>query len=508
MVLEGLDDAAARLGFEGDSRFLPVAEPDLLDLSAYARAQARSLGQDEPGGAIQLFRNYRPHARQIELHRHRRKRFVAVCAGRRAGKTVALGHEFVARIYCDLGTKTRRQWVEPAYLGKRHIGPDVEPVLRYWCVAPTYRLGMLQQATIFAVLGGVTSPLVIDWNVSLGRLWLQGGVLIEFRSADKAQLLVGDSLDGLWVDEAARLKANAWADNLYANLSDREGWALLSTTPLGYNWFHSEVWQRTQLGGNPALRDPDFAGVHFTTADNTSVPALVREAAKARQRLPGPVYRRNYEASFDAFDGQIFESFDAGLHVVANVPFSAAVARVAGVDFGLGNAGTQIELIRDDKGVWYAYREDYARGLAITPPTTAPMADSWMRRYKAAHRRGVDRWWADPAGAVHILTAQNEGLDMRGADNSVSSGIMILQALLHPHADARGQIHTGLKIHRGCENLIREIQSYRWDRSGEKPVKEDDHAIDGLRYGVVSEIIRGGAPRPTVLDFSIFDEAA
>lgn len=507
MVLESLDDAASRLGF-GDSRFLPVSEPELLDLSAYARAQSRALGQDALGGAIHLFRNYKPHARQVQLHKARRKRFVAVCAGRRAGKTIGLGHEFVARIFTDLAVKSRRAWVEPAYLGKRHLGPDVEPVLKYWCVAPTYRLGMLQQATIFAVLGGIGSPLIIDWNISLGRLWLEGGVLIEFRSADKSKLLVGDSLDGLWVDEAARLKADAWADNLFANLSDREGWALLSTTPLGYNWFHAEVWQRTQLGSDPAMRDGDFYGVHFTTADNTAVPALVREAAKARARLPGPIYRRNYEASFDAFDGQIFESFDVGLHVVADIPFNAAVCRIAGVDFGLGNAGTNIELIRDDRGTWYAYREDYARGLPITPPTTAPQADSWMRRYKAAQRRGVERFWADPAGAVHILTAQNEGLDMRGADNSVGNGIMVLQALLHPHMDGLGRKQVGLKIHRGCTNLIREMQSYRWDRSGEKPVKEDDHAIDGLRYGVVSEIIRGGAPRPTVLDFSIFDEAA
>jgi len=507
MVIEAPNDAAARLGFS-DARFLPVSEPDLLDLSAYARAQRKTLGQQQAGDTIQLFRNYRPHARQVLLHKARRKRFVAVCAGRRAGKTVALGHEFVARVFTDLATKARRQWVEPPYLGKRHLGADVEPVLRYWCVAPTYRLGMLQQATIFAVLGGLGSPLILDWNISLGRLWLEGGVLVEFRSAEKSKLLVGDSLDGLWVDEAARLKEDAWADNLFANLSDREGWALLSTTPLGYNWFYDEVWQRTQLGNDPAKRDPDFVGVHFTTADNTAVPALVREAARARLRLPGPIYRRNYEASFDAFDGQIFESFDDSIHVVADVPFNAARLKIAGVDFGLGNAGTQVEMIQDDRGTWYAYREDYARGLPITPPTTRPTADSWMMRYKAAQRRGVERWWADPAGAAHILTAQNEDIDMRSADNSVGMGIMVLQALLYPHLDDRGVLSVGLKIHRGCKNLIREIQSYRWDRSGEKPVKEDDHAIDGLRYGVVSEIARGGAPRPTRLDFSIFDEAA
>ena len=36
-----------------------------------------------------------------------------------------------------------------------------------------------------------------------------------------------------------------------------------------------------------------------------------------------------------------------------------------------------------------------------------------------------------------------------------------------------------------CENLIREIKSYRWGE-GDIPVKKDDHALDELRYYVMS----------------------
>lgn len=501
-------DARTRLGF--DALVLPVAPPWLADLGAYAKAQNDRLTTLNSSGerVRALFASYRPHRAQIALHKARRKRFVAVCAGRRSGKTWAIGHEFIARIFLDLANRPRRAWYDPPHLGKRHLGAEVQPSLRYWCVAPTYRLGMLQQAVIFAVLGGLDSDLIIDWDSSKGRLWLVGGALIEFRSADKSKLLVGESLDGLWVDEAARLKADAWSDNLFANLSDREGWALLSTTPLGFNWFYDEVWAKTQYGREPGQRDPDFYGAHFTTADNTAVPALVREAERARQRLPGPIYRRNYEASFDAFDGQVFEMFDDEIHVTTEVPWANIVRRVAGVDWGLGNPGAQVELGLDDRGGWWAYREDYAAGLPITPPTMAPHADCWMGRFRAAEARGVSRWWADPSGADRILTATNEGLAFAPAVNDVGLGLMMLGALLHPHTPAPGQKPTvGLRVHRGCKNLIRELQSYRWAKGGEHPVKEADHSVDALRYGVVSENVKGGSPSPLILDFSIFDAA-
>ncbi len=46
-----------------------------------------------------------------------------------------------------------------------------------------------------------------------------------------------------------------------------------------------------------------------------------------------------------------------------------------------------------------------------------------------------------------------------------------------------------LFIFKNCVNLIREIKTYRWG-DGDLPVKKDDHALDELRYYVMSK------PRP------------
>jgi len=41
----------------------------------------------------------------------------------------------------------------------------------------------------------------------------------------------------------------------------------------------------------------------------------------------------------------------------------------------------------------------------------------------------------------------------------------------------------------GCPGLLSEIESYVWDREGDKPVGKDDHAMDALRY-LVAELDR------------------
>ena len=42
-----------------------------------------------------------------------------------------------------------------------------------------------------------------------------------------------------------------------------------------------------------------------------------------------------------------------------------------------------------------------------------------------------------------------------------------------------------LFIFNTCQNLIREIKSYRWGK-GDSPIKEDDHSMDELRYYIMS----------------------
>jgi len=469
-----------------------------------AKAAAREVERGKTPD--RLFEGYKPHAKQRELH-EARTRYVVVCAGRRSGKTYAVGREFLRRAFEDLAKweAAGNSWEPPAKLG-----PETKPAKWYWAVAPTYQMGTYQRQEIFEVLGGEDSPLVLHYHRQHNTLWLVGGIRIEFRSADRPNNLVGSGLDGIWIDEAARLKQRAWDDNLRGTLSDKQGWGLFSSTPLGQNWFHQELWQRTQQGTEPELRSSDWYGVHWTSAQNTALPHLVEEAQKAKAELPRAIYLRNYAASFSAFEGKVFEAFmDTAPHVVDRVPFKRIVRKIAGVDWGHGNPGTQVEIGITATGEMYVYREDYERRLPVADPSGAKTGRSWMAKFRSAKVRGVSTWWADPSGAGYIQQCQLEGLQFRKADNAVQEGIDALAAMLEP-AGAPGEVHRpALFIHRGCQNLRRELLTYHYKDGSDSPEKVDDHAVDALRYAIYSEHMRrradGGEGLPRLTEFSIFD---
>lgn len=76
------------------------------------------------------------------------------------------------------------------------------------------------------------------------------------------------------------------------------------------------------------------------------------------------------------------------------------------------------------------------------------------------------------------------GLTATGATHTVSEGIKNLRRLV---CDGNGV--RLLKVHPRCKELIREFQSYRYNVgtqavAGEpRPLKQDDHCLDALRYG-------------------------
>src|SRR5262249_19754670 len=68
-----------------------------------------------------------------------------------------------------------------------------------------------------------------------------GGGLSEVRakSADNPVSLLGEGLDWLVIDEAARLRPVIWEGHLSQRLVDKHGWLLAISTPRGKGWLHA-----------------------------------------------------------------------------------------------------------------------------------------------------------------------------------------------------------------------------------------------------------------------------
>ena len=221
---------------------------------------------------------YEPHVGQQEIHDSQHLRRVVVC-GVRWGKSLCAAMEAVAAA------------MQPM---ERSFG---------WVAAPTYDLADKVFREIVFVVFQHLRHRVISFRESEKRLVLRnmGGGVSEIRakSADNPVSLLGEGLDWLVVDEAARLRPTVWNSHLSQRLIDKRGWALLISTPKGKGFLH-------ELHRRGRSDDPDFASWSYPSWKN---PHLDRELIeRERERLPKRVFDQEYGAAFVEGAGAVFRN--------------------------------------------------------------------------------------------------------------------------------------------------------------------------------------------------------
>ena len=218
---------------------------------------------------------YEPHDGQKAVHASRAPRRVLAC-GVRWGKTRSAAMEGIAAA------------MQPR---ERSMG---------WVVAPTYDLADKVGRELFLIAAEHLRHRIVTLKESERKLVLRnmaGGVSeIRCKSADNPVSLLGEALDWLVVDEAARLKPAIWEGHLSQRLIDRKGWALLISTPKGKGWFY-ELFRRGQHD------DPDYESWNWPSWTN---PYLDRELIESeRDRLPERVFAQEYAGEFVEGAGQV-----------------------------------------------------------------------------------------------------------------------------------------------------------------------------------------------------------
>lgn len=128
-------------------------------------------------------------------------------------------------------------------------------------------------------------------------------------------------------------------------------------------------------------------------------------------------------------------------------------------------------------GVWYLVREYYHSGRETGQQKTDEQYYAELEQLVGD--LAVERLIIDPSAASFItLVRQRRRFRVTKARNDVLTGIQNTASVLSAHR---------ILINDCCERTLREVQEYRWDNnaSGEdKPLKENDHAMDAVRYFV------------------------
>lgn len=220
--------------------------------------------------------DYEPHAGQREVHLSTAPRRVLAC-GVRWGKSRCAAMEAITAA------------MQPA---ERSYG---------WVVAPTFELADKVFREVVIVAAEHLRHRIDVLKESERRLVLRNisGGLCELRakSADNPVSLLGEGLDFVIVDEAARLKAAIWQSHISQRLIDREGWALLISTPRGKGYFY-DLFRRGQGSHR------DFKSWNYPSWTNPLLDRTVIDEERAR--VPEQVFRQEYGAEFLEGAGQVF----------------------------------------------------------------------------------------------------------------------------------------------------------------------------------------------------------
>lgn len=230
--------------------------------------------------------------------------------------------------------------------------------------------------------------------------------------------------------------------------------------------------------------------LHFTMDDNLSLSERIKDRYKAM--YIGTFYRRYILGEWVTAEGAIYDMFDEKNLFDDNDEEWTALMKsgfakcrhFVTMDYGTTNPMVFLNVWDDGKNYWIYDEYYFDSKREQRQKTDGQYADDFERFVKFDKSLRVI---LDPSAESFRVELRSRGYHVTGADNSVMDGIRYTATLL-----ARRKI----RIHRSrCPDIQREFDAYVWDAKAakngeEKPIKENDHAMDALRYLVKTTVTR------------------
>ena len=298
--------------------------------------------------------------------------------------------------------------------------------------------------------------LIVRFAGHENRFLLFGG-----RDESSAALIQGSTLAGVLLDETV-LMPRSFVEQAIARCSVPGSRLWFNCNPENPgHWFYREWILKAKA--RRALY------LHFTMEDNPALSPRIR--ARYRNAYSGVFYRRFVLGEWTAAQGLVYDFFDRERDA-ADVPEGSFEEWRISVDYGTANPASFGLWGRKD-AVWYRVAEYYYDSRKVGRQRTDEEYAGELERL--AGERTIRRVIVDPSAASFIEVLRRRGFQVVRANNDVADGIRVTSDLLKKRR---------IVICRTCGDCLREMELYCWDERGgrDAPRKENDHAMDDLRY--------------------------
>lgn len=296
------------------------------------------------------------------------------------------------------------------------------------------------------------------------RFYLFGG-----RDEGSASLIQGMTLGGVLLDEVA-LMPRSFVEQALARCSIEGSRFWFNCNPEHpYHWFYNEWIKKAE--------QKNMLYLHFTMEDNPSLSYEIKDRYK--KLYTGAFYERFIEGKWVVADGLVYPMFNSERHIKTADSFDEYYLSC---DYGTVNPFS-LGLWGHSGDAWYRIDEYYHssrdKGVQLTDE------EYYTHLKELAGQRSITALIIDPSAASFIEVVRRHGeYKIIKADNDVLTGInRVCQALKDDE----------IFISPRCTDAIREFSIYRWDNDirRDAPKKENDHAMDDIRYFVQTVLGRG-----------------
>ena len=314
------------------------------------------------------------------------------------------------------------------------------------------------------------------------------GTVVEAKSADNPDSLVGEGLDLLIIDEAAKVKRKIWDMYLSPTLSDRKGKGIFITTPEGFNWIYDlyllgkedELWESHQA--------PSWDN-HFAFPKGKSDNFLLER----KRNMDKEVYDQEYGAKFTSFAGRVYP-FERTLDV-GHYPYNPNFPTFCSIDFGYRMPAVGWFQTHRVGGIWHINMIDeiiHKKNVKT---------DELALKIKAKPYN-VLKYYGDPAGMQaqgqsglgDIEIFKKNGITVNTkrdkVSKSIASGISHVRSFIE---NAQGERH--FHVQKKCTRIMMDLENYRYPEPKEgaylkpEPLKDGyhDHGCDMIRYFFINK---------------------
>lgn len=315
---------------------------------------------------------------------------------------------------------------------------------------------------------------------------LKNGSTIRMGSVNQVDSAVGRSYDLIIFDEAALADGKDAFERALRPTLDRPGArAIFISTPRGKsNWFA----QYFERGFSDEF--PEWCSIKATYQDN---PRMTKEdIAEARKTMSEALFRQEYEADFNTYEGQIWNLETR--HIIGHencvdedgvprtVPDRESMDIIGGLDMGYKDATAFCVIGYDYRNDKFYVLDEYLQN----EQTTA--------QYAADISVYIERWDPDfifidaAAAQAKADLAYEYDIVTTSAKKSVLDGIGYVASLVDGDR---------LFVMPHCTKVLEAFDGYAWDPNPnlikEKPQHNHaSHMADALRYALYSHVVSAG----------------